>query len=390
MLVKLLKLYWRESCSYRTFAFLVIMILITMIAFTGVNQPTEQKLTVFKPVRISVVDEDQSLVSLAIINQCEVLPNIETVYTESLPEAKIRLQQNEIMLILVIPQGFYSEIVNRSAPARLTVQLNERMPDESTYFIRLLDNSAASISNVQAALAVFQREAKPLFTDERTYIQYSEAAAIGMALRLMDRASMIRIQPGSRLNTIWFVIAALCCLFAVLPALLVLLMAQRERAIGQLERLILANVSWFHLHLAKILIGLMWLTASLLPMLVILKRMLAQIDLAAVFLAIIFLYTIAALLCLALAYRSRNTEALMLTAWLGLMALLMLGGCIYPWQLLPVPIQRIGTASPAFWAFSLIYQAIGGSPVQTMPLIVLTLELLLSLGLSRWSLRAVR
>lgn len=390
MLGKLLILYWRESCSWRTAVFLLIMVLITFASFTGINQPAEQNLTVFTPVRISVVDEDRSLVSYAIVSQFAALPSVENVYTESLTEARARLDQNEVLLILVIPSDFYRDVVTRTDPARITVYLNDRMPAESAYFMRMLDNSAGSISAIQAALAVFQREAEPLLPDKKAFSRQSEAAALSMAFRLLDRESLIQIQPGNRLNTAWFIITALSCLFSVLPALLVLLMAQQERETGRHERLLIANVSWLHLHLAKILVGLLWLTASILPMLVILKRMLPQISLPVVLLAILLLYLIAALFCLTLAYRSRHTEALMLTAWLSLMAALLLGGSIYPDLLLPPLVSQAGMASPVHWTFRLIYEAIGGHVSLAMPLAVLSAELLLILAASRWSLRSAR
>ena len=55
-------------------------------------------------------------------------------------------------------------------------------------------------------------------------------------------------------------------------------------------------------------------------------------------------------------------DTVLLGAWLGILALLLLGGCIYPAPLLPPFIQQSGRWTPAYWAFQTTYRALGGQP----------------------------
>ena len=75
-------------------------------------------------------------------------------------------------------------------------------------------------------------------------------------------------------------------------------------------------------------------------------------------LSVIPLYLSAAFLCLALAYRSRQTEAALLTAWLLVLAFLLLGGGIYPRQLMPAWLVWAQPVSPAYWSFVQIYDGL--------------------------------
>jgi ABC-type multidrug transport system permease subunit len=213
---------------------------------------------------------------------------------------------------------------------------------------------------------------------------------MNMAFKLLGRKSLLKVNESAKLNTTWFVISALSCLLAMLTSLLVLLQVQQERKSGMHERLKLANVPWWQLMLAKQLIGLLWLTAGFAPLLAALNRLYAGLNPWPVVLAIVLLYWISSSLCLILGYLGRPGETMLLAAWLGMLGILLLGGCIYPWQLLPGWLQQAALISPARWGFTLIYDSLAGKAMPVTALAVLAAMIAASAAGSWLSWRQAR
>lgn len=365
MVFRLLRLYWRETCNIRTLAFLVLMLLLSALLFGDLPVGKEGgSSNLYNPVRLSVVDEDNSLISYTLVDQFASLSIVDKVYVESLDEARQRLDANEILLIMVIPAGFYEQTTQGLERNSLTVYLNERMPAESVIFVRMLGNATGSVESIQSALFAFQDALRPLFTDDAAFASAADAAAVNMAFKLVGRKSILKINEEAKLNTAYYVVSALTCLLAMLTSLLVLLQLQQERRSGQHERLLLANVPWWQLMLAKQLIGLVWLAAGFAPILAGIFRYYPKAERWPVLLAVTLLYWITSALCLILGYLGRTSETLLLAVWLGLLGLLLIGGCIYPIQLLPDWLQRISILSPARWSFMLIYNALAGLEIR--------------------------
>lgn len=371
MLFKLLRLYWRETWNSRTVAFLVLMLLLTALLLSNLPLTGEGKSKMYTPVRVSIVDQDESIISFTLIDQFTGLSLVDKVYTETLPEAKARLASGEILLILNIPPDFYEQTVNGQPHTPLTVYLNDQMPAESTIFVRLLDNAKGSVEAIMSSLLAYQNLSRPLYTDDADYWDNANATAIKMAFSLIGRTSVVRIAENNKLNTVYSVISSLTSLLAMLTALLVLMQVQQERRSGMHERLMVANVPWWQLMLAKQLVGLVWLIAGFSPLLAALAHFYPGISIGQVALAIVLVYWISSLLCLILGYLGQPGETMLLAAWLGLLALLLLGGCIYPFALLPNWLQALSSLSPARWSYLLIYDALGQQALRPTALIAL-------------------
>ncbi len=373
MVFKLLRLYLKETWNSRTVAFLILMLALTALLSSDIPANQEGKADIFNPIRLSVVDDDQSLISFTLVDQFSSLAIVDKVYVESLAEAQARLKSNEILLIMVIPDGFYEQTTQGVERSGLTVYLNEKMPAEATVFVRLLNNATGSVEGIQSALFAFQDAMRPLFQDPAAFQKSAEVAAMNMAFRLVGRKTILKIADDVKLNTVWYVISALTCLLAMLTGLIVLLQVQQERLSGMHERLLIANIPWWQVMLAKKLTGLIWLLAGFAPLLAALSRFYPGLRLWPVILAIGLIYWITATLCLVLGYLGRPGETMLLAAWLGLLTILLLGGCIYPLQLLPGWLQPITLISPARWAFALIYGSLAQQPFSLMAAAILVI-----------------
>ncbi|MEA4889429.1 MAG: ABC transporter permease [Clostridiaceae bacterium] len=360
MLFRLCRFYARDSLSSRTWAFFAAMLLMTGFLLWGMPSYRSSSAKVFTPVRLSVVDEDESFISRTLIDQFSNLSVVDAVYVETLPEARRRLADNEILLILVFPADFYEQSMQGIERSPLTVYLNERMPAETALFTRLLNNAAGSVVAIQSSFYAYQDLMRPLIRDDQAYLKALDVSFTNLAFQLLGRKSILNVNSGSSFNTVHHVVSSMVCLLAMMTGLLVLMQVQQERRSGLHERLMIANVSWWRLMLAKQLVGLVWLGAGFIPLFAGLFIYFPAINRPAAVLAVLALYWTTALICQMLGYLGKPGEAMLLAAWLGLLALLLLGGCIYPRLLLPDFLQIAGLVSPAHWAYLALDAALSG------------------------------
>lgn len=382
MLRRLLVYYWRESCNIKTAIFLLVVVLLTLFGRSLVWHNDEGEAKLFQPLSISIVDLDESVISYVIRTQMSELETIENVYLDDMDTARKRLAANEVLMVIELPEGFYEQAVSQDHRDSIKIWLNQQMPAEANLLARMLNHAADSISSIQATLHAYQEELRFVIEDDQQFQKYSEAATLDVAFKLIQRSSMLVIEQEARMRQVWFVAATLLSLFAMLPALLVLMLVQQEISSGQHARLLAANVPWWKLHLAKTIIGLIWLLAGLIPMALVSRDFIPQLKLWLVLAALVPLYLTTSFISIALAYRSHRTESVMLTAWMLLLAFLLFGGAIYPRQLLPEWMVTLQPVSPAYWSFTIIYEALYERAVAVrtyiLPLIITAVSAALS------------
>jgi hypothetical protein len=373
MFFRLLRCYFREMWNGHNLAFLGLMAALAALLGTGLPFSQDGKVRIFEPVRMSLVDDDHSLISYTLVDQFSDMDVVEKIYLEDLASARKRLDSGEILLILVIPENFYEDTVTGSKRSDITVYLNERMPTEAQYFARALNNTGGSVTAMQSALFAFQDLIRPLIPDDADFNDEMELAATNMAFKLVGRQSILKVDPNTRLGTAYFVVSALTTLMAMLTGLTVLSHVQQERRLGLHERLVLAGVAWWQPMLARQLTGMLWLAAGFAPLLAVFFRMYPQMQPVPVLLSILLLYWIMSLLTQILGLVGSTGETLLLAAWLGLFCLLLAGGCIYPAPLMPDWLQKIGYLSPARWGQQIIYRSLSKLPFQAGSLIALVI-----------------
>lgn len=358
MLRRLLVYYLRESINIKTALFLMLVILLAVFSKSLVSYDDEGKARLYEPLNISFVDNDDSIISDVIETQFADLQAIGKVHMDTMDRAQERLANNEILLILEMPEDFYEQTTSGESREKVRIWLNEQMPAESNLFARLLNHAVDSFTSVQASLYAYQEELSLIIDDEEVFENYSRNAAWEVAARMISRNELLTVEKEARMRQFWFVVASLSSLFAMLPALLVLMLAQNEIKSGQHRRLLAANVAWWKIHLAKVLIGLLWLVTGLIPVFLALSATLPQLRWYQLFIAIIPLYLSVSFLSLALTFQSNNSEATMLTCWMMILSFLLMGGGIYPTQLLPSWIRAIQRTSPAYYSFTQIYETL--------------------------------
>ena len=354
----------RSMVNLRTLSFLLLMLLLSAYLLWGLPALETDSEALFQPVSFSVVDQDKTLLSRKIIDQIASMDLVDQVYVETLPDAKSRLDRNESLLILVIPEDFYAISLRAEERPPLVVHLNERKPIESSLFVRLLDNMSASIEGVQASYFAMAAHLRPLYDDPEAFGPVLDRAASRVALLVLGRRATLEIDEQMKLNTISFVISSLLCLFILLTSLLLITQIQQERTSGVRDRMVLANVSWWQAVIARQISSLLWLAMVLLPLLIGLFRIYQEADRLSFVLTALLLHWVAALAAQAAANFARPDHMLLLGAWLLILALLLVSGCIYPEELLPDPVVRVGQLTPVYWSFQTFYRILQGQPLQ--------------------------
>lgn len=361
MFRRLLALYLIETSHARTWVFLAVVLALAL-AFALLPQSGDSGgVQVYRPIRMSVVDEDNSMISGALVSQLKSIRTLDHVYAEDMVAARNRLDAGETLLLLHIPEGFYARARNPEQSIGVEVWFNDEMPTEAAVFVRFLNSAADSVSASKAALFAFEDEVGVLLAgDGQAQADESEAAMIALVLRLVARKSIVGIEESAKLDTGVFILSALTCLYAMMTTLLMLPVVRRERASGVFDRLLQHGVSWWKPALARILIGLLWLSVGIGPLFAILLQNRGMQSPWMPMVAIVLLYGILSLLVQAWAQVAPGDDTALLSAWTGLLAFLLLGGCIYPIRLLPVWLRTVGMGSPARWTFDILYQSLSG------------------------------
>ncbi len=350
----------RSMLNIRTLMFVVIMLILSAYLLWGLPSFEPDSSELFQPVSFSVVDQDKTLLSKKIIEQIAEMELVDQVYVESLPAASDRLERNESLMILVIPDDFYAISLRAEERPPLMVHLNDRKPIESSLFIRMLDNMSNSIEGVQANYFAFAAHLRPLYNDNDEIVQILDRAASRGAFLVFGRRAVLSIDESAKLNTVAFVISSLMSLFILLISLLLITQIQQERASGVRERIIIANVSWWQSVIARQVSGLFWLTGTLIPMVIGLFKIYPEMNRLQFILTILALYWISALLAQSAANFARPDQTILLGAWLMILAMMLSSGCIYPEQLLPSYILKMGQITPVYWAFQSFYRILQG------------------------------
>ncbi len=104
------------------------------------------------------------------------------------------------------------------------------------------------------------------------------------------------------------------------------------------------------------------------PLFIGLKSFYPQARLELLLAAVFGLYWVTGCLCQAAGYLSIKGGLALPGAWLFILALLLLGGGIYPETLLPAAIKPLMALSPAYHAYRTVYAGLqGGSLPSTAP-----------------------
>lgn len=313
-------------------------------------------------VALSVVDEDRSPLSRAIVEQLRTLPVVHEITVQSLEQAKTRLEANEILMILVIPPDFFERSLHSMQRQPIDIYLNPRMPAESAILLRTVDTIAAGMATAQAHFIAFMDQAQTLWPDPGEYQSTLDRSLLQIAVQVLQRDSFVGIAVDNQFQIGAHILAALLCLLASLIALLPFMQVLSERRLGLQARLRSVDLPWWRLLMTRQAAGLLFLLLLVLPLILALSFTYEWQTLGAALLYVVGAYWVLSALSIAAAYLGDGQEWQLMAAWLGMLALLLLGGCIYPYPLLPASMRAIGVGTPLRWSMQGLTQILRQPP----------------------------
>ncbi len=366
---------------------MAVMMILSGFLLWGVPGLSLDVKKIFTPVSFSIVDLDDSLLSRKLSGQIKTIELVEEVYVEPMADAQKRLAEDKSLLIIVIPADFFEISLSGKERPPIEVYLNSRKPVETALFVRFLNSLASNIERVQSSYYSYMNNMRPLYDNDEQFANVMNGASTSMILQMLGRLAVIDVDESDKLNTVHFVIAALLCLMAMQTCVLLLTQVQQERRRGIFERLLLTGVSWWQPILARQLTGLFLLAIGFAPLLSGLFLIFPNANVLTIIAAILILYWITALLCQSLGYLGKAGDISLLGAWLGILALMLIGGSIYPDALLPSLLRDIGQASPVYWTAKAVYGGLDGDLASTTTWLVGGLMIVVTTTLAALSWR---
>ncbi len=366
--VQLTIYHLRENWGLRVLVFALLLPLFFFM-LRGLPLLDDQDLQVFARFSLSIVEEDESMISQLIKDQLSSIEIVEQIHLESLARAEQRLADNEILLILYIPPGFFAQTMQAQQRAALEISLNPNMPTEAGMFVQFINDLAQGLSSVQAAYFAYGDLAWELYQDDQLYDKMLEATFIRLFLKALGRHEALALSDVLQFKKHIYVASSFFCIFTMLLSLLNFLLVQQEKNSNVLERQIACGIAWWQQFLARQLANTVWLLVGFTPLLALIRSIFPEARLGWLSLAICLLYWTSAALAQAYSLYGPVSESKIIAAWLLIFLLLLVGGCIYPLTLLPAWLGPLSRLSPAFWASGMISQGLGGpsAPVGLLP-----------------------
>ncbi len=360
MLLALLRLHARETVSLRSLLFFLLAALLSVFLLLAMPQLASSLDRVRFDYSISIVDPGRSIISGTLAGQLQHMNRVGQVYVETLESARARLDGGEILMIIELDEGFIESSLKTEERPPVKLWLNERMPAETAIFTRALMSLADSVTGIQSAYFAYADLIEPFYADAEGYNRATGNAFTQIAMWVLGRRAAIVTDETARLDTPRHVVGCLLSLLAMQTGLLLLMQARAERETGVQARLALSGAPWWLAPLSRQLVGTLWLAAACAPLLAGIRSFypLARTDLIAA--ALLWLFLVTGLLCQAAGSLPGHGGMVFLGAWMGILAALLLGGCIYPGTLLPEFVRPLMKLSPAYWAYQASYRALGG------------------------------
>ncbi len=366
MLFRLVLFHLRETLTVRTLAFFAAVLLLTLFILSALPSFTEGNDRISYNLSLSIVDPEASLISQSLAGILEGMSGMGSVHIEDMATAQKRLDSNEILMIISIPPGFFESSQAWAQRDPVILHVNPRMPAETAIFVRALRSLTDSIMGMQAAYMSFGQAVRPLFKDIDAYNRQLGATFSQVAVWALTRRAVVTQNESARMSTPFHVVSSIMCLLCMQIGLLLLTQAWEERGNGILVRLALSRARWWASPLARQLVGLLWVGVSMAPLIIGLKSFYPGARLELLLAAVFGLYWVTGCLCQAAGYLSVKGGLALPGAWLFILALLLLGGGIYPETLLPAAVKPLMALSPAYYAYRTVYAGLQGGDLPSM------------------------
>ena len=304
-----------------------------------------------EPFAIAVRDEDDTVMSKMLIQQLRAVALFDSVRSVK-GGTDEEILTDDCAAVITIPKDFFYDLYDMQ-DTDVVITLRGSMPRESAIVKSAIGALAGILEQNQriyyAAARIRYGELHSREMNE-VYYRYSEAS-VNDALNRLAYFSIGSLYEDELQSRTVFFAAGICSVLILFVPLCVLRSLQEEREMGIHERFVSSGSSSLLLLAAKYLADLLLIAFSVAVLLIVTRIPHA----GKLILPLLCLTTVSFLLFYLIGMLCGSTERAQLIGSVMLLLMLLLGGAIFPYRLLPEKLQFAAAATVPYYVERVFY-----------------------------------
>ncbi len=347
----------RSSRTALLVTFLAVVLFLALTLSVANQQAAKEEVSDIPDLSVSasIIDEDDSVLGGLLAEYLNNISYVTAIYQDTLPQAMERLEADEIIIALRLPQNLLAEVKTGSQRDPIEIWLNPRMPAESHQLAILVRQYASSLNYIYGSVFGFQKLYSELTGDEEASWQKATGHSLNTVMTYIGRDRFVKAGDLLSFNLILYAVSAVLIIFALLPAMGVLAKTIRLAGTSYEDRLLLASGPTT-LLLVRLAGGLVWWFLLILPLLITLLIAGVLDSVLAIALTLLYVYFMMALIMLAVGRIRAPGVSIFQTGWLIFFLLIVLGGVVYPTSLFPNWLDQAARFTPLYSAMQTVYR----------------------------------
>lgn len=347
----------RSSRTALLVTFLAVVLFLVLALRVANQQAAKEEVSDIPDLSVSasIIDEDNSVLGGLLAEYLNNISYVTAIYQDTLPQAMERLEADEIIIALRLPQNLLAEVKTGSQRDPIEIWLNPRMPAESHQLAILVRQYASSLNYIYGSVFGYQKLYSELTGDEEASWQKATGHSLNTVMTYIGRDRFVKAGDLLSFNLILYAVSAVLIIFALLPAMGVLANTIRLAGKSYEDRLLLASGSTT-LLLVRLASGLVWWFLLILPLLITLLIAGVLDSILAIALTLLYVYFMMALIMLAVGRIRAPGVSIFQTGWLIFFLLIVLGGVVYPTSLFPNWLDQAARFTPLYSAMQTVYR----------------------------------
>lgn len=318
---------------------------------------------------IAVRDDDDTVMSKLLITNLRNIPLFSEVrtYDEADGITDDELIAAGCAAVITVPKDFFYDLYDMS-PTDVEITLNSSMPREADIVKAAVSSLAGIIEQNQK---VYYAAAKIRYGDieddemASLYYEYSNAS-VNAALERLNFFELGRLYADEALNQKLFFASGVCSMLIMFIPLCILRSLYEEKELLIISRLKAAGGGVLQTVLAKLIAAFVMTAVPVAAVLLITKVPNASSLIPSLLLA--FFASFAFYLLIGIIFRS--SERAQLAGNMIMLLMLILGGALFPYRLLPEALQKLSPFTLPYYVSRCFYAAsIGRSAAESVKLL---------------------
>lgn len=318
---------------------------------------------------IAVRDNDDTVMSKLVITNLRNIPLFGEVrtYDEDDGVTDEELIASGCAAVITVPKDFFYDLYDMK-PTDVRMTLNGDMPREAE-IVRAAVGSIASI--IRQNQSVYYAAARIRYGDleqaelDELYHDYSNAA-VNAALERLNYFELSELYADEEQNQKLFIAAGLCSMLMMFMPLCVLRSLYEEKELGIIARLKSAGGGVLQALLSKFIAAFVMTAVPAAAVLIIIRPP----NITALIPALILLFIASFAFYLVISLLFRSPERAQLAGNIIMLLMLIIGGALFPYRLLPAGLQKLSPAALPYYVSRSFYAAsLGRSAASVLKLL---------------------